>query len=231
MFIIQLREGDGVEAEAEAERIDQPAAVRRCVLDPGQYVARRSSGDTPSLRVHGCRMRVAARVAVRGRQSGTSLALRVRASTNAFGSALPSVVAARGWEGAWAQHCTPWDAGRAAPALTHLLASEALPPGPVLVPGCGAGWDALACAAAGRPTLGIDLSATAVARCRERQAADVRTRGLPPSALDFRVADFFAFAPRQPFSVVWDYTFMSALRSDAWPRWAATMWRLVAPQG
>ena len=153
------------------------------------------------------------------------------ASTNAFGSALPAVVAADGWEGAWAQACTPWDAGRAAPVLTQLLVRGALPPGPVLVPGCGAGYDALEFARAGRPTLGIDLSPTAVARCRQRQADDARTRDLPRDALDFRATDFFSFTPRTPFGVVWDYTFMSALPPDLWPRWAATMWRLVAPRG
>ena len=152
-------------------------------------------------------------------------------TTNSFGSSLPSVVAAGGWDAAWRQAITPWDAGGPSPQLAALLSSPVLAStgsGAVrtaLVPGCGAGYDAVAFAQAGFDTLGVDLSPTAIDLCREGAPAVPSA----PLKLEFRVADFFALAGT--YHVIYDYTFLSALPPELWPAWAAAMRRLVAPDG
>lgn len=144
-------------------------------------------------------------------------------ATNAFGSSLPDVVRSAGWDGAWKQHVTPWDAGCATPVINVLLTQRSLPSGPILVPGCGAGYDVEAFAAAGRTSLGIDLSSTAIDHAKSHRVQN-------PLA-SYVVADFFLLKPAEPFAVIFDYTFMSALPPDMWPQWASTMKRLLAPSG
>ena len=95
------------------------------------------------------------------------------------------------------------------------------------MPGCGAGWDAMALARHGLVVTGLDLAPTAAARFREvREAA-----GLSGERVEIRVGDFFAFAPEQPFDVVWDYTFLCAIEPEQREAWAAKMHSLVAPSG
>ena len=150
--------------------------------------------------------------------------------SNAFGSSLPAVVAAAGWDGAWAAGVTPWDAGVHAPVIDHLLASGSLPAGDVLVPGCGAGYDAQAFARAGRTVVGLDLSPLALRRATDLAAADPALAVLPKGRLTFRDADFFTYT-HAPFGVIFDYTFMSALPPELWDAWADTTKRLLSPDG
>ena len=42
-----------------------------------------------------------------------------------------------GWERCWEEGLTPWDLGKPTPVLQHLLQTDSLPKGRVLVPGCG----------------------------------------------------------------------------------------------
>lgn len=179
------------------------------------------------------------------------------ASTNAFGSDLPSVVSKGGWDAAWRTGTTPWDAGKPAPVLSALLASEApavlggpLPAGRALVAGAGSGQDALALAAAGRHVIALDISPTAVERARAAAEAHPTARNLivPPQgttvttaattasgmaargSLRFVVADFFTWhAP--PFDLAFDYTFLSCFPPAEWGRWAAGMRRLINDDG
>jgi SAM-dependent methyltransferase len=100
------------------------------------------------------------------------------------------------------------------------------------VPGCGSGHDALEFARAGRDTLGLDLAPTAVAKCCALQAADPdpTLRTAAPTRLAFQVADLFTWQ-HAPFAVAFDYTLVSALPPELWPKWADAMARLVAPGG
>ena len=149
---------------------------------------------------------------------------------NAFGSALPAVVARDGWEGAWRMGITPWDAGRSPPFLPDLISRDVLPrDGLVLVPGVGAGYDALTFARSGRHVLGVDLSETAIARCEAAHAASA-----PPSgSVEFEVADFFQLDHHhhRKFSIIYDYTFLQALPPVLWPPWADAAKRLLSPGG
>lgn len=72
------------------------------------------------------------------------------------------------WEQRYQLGDTPWDKGAAAPALIELLAGEDQSlwgAGPIVVPGCGAGHDVRALAAAtGVEVIGVDLAPSAIER-------------------------------------------------------------------
>ena len=170
------------------------------------------------------------------------------APTNAYGSSLPEVVARAGWEGAWREGTTPWEMRAGHRLLRHLGAPHfggPLPRGAILVPGAGAGRDAVELAKAfaagpGAPAtrvLGVDVSPTAVARGAALVAADVEAAELAREGrLELREADFFTMpvlrsAPR--FAAVFDYTFLSALppTGSARAQWADSCARLLEPGG
>lgn len=74
-----------------------------------------------------------------------------------------------GWEERYQEGNIPWDKGVAAPPLLELLGEnpDYFNKGEVLVPGCGRGHDALKISEAGFPTIGIDISSTALKMARE----------------------------------------------------------------
>ena len=76
----------------------------------------------------------------------------------------------------------PWANLAPHPMLTGWLGRRAAPPGRAVVVACGLGDDAEALADAGWEVAGFDISAEAVAWCRER---------FPDSPVDYRVADLF----------------------------------------
>jgi methyl halide transferase len=190
-------------------------------------------------------------------------------STNAFGSNLPDVLDTSGWEGVWKHGMTPWDAGKPAPLVRHLLSltgeeanvddattaaaaaaaaadtqpfgGRPLPPGPVLVPGAGSGYDALEFARAGRPTVSVDIAPTAVEAALRVASRDADGPALLTSGrLEIRAGDFFSPSllsgptvvpgSRQvPWGVVFDYTFLCALPPSMRGDWARAMTTLVRP--
>lgn len=111
------------------------------------------------------------------------------------------------WEGRYQAEDTPWEKGQAAPPLIELLA-EAQPVdwgnGPILVLGCGFGHDVRALGVIGIPVVGVDLSATAVARAREFPVAFAET---------YEVGDFLdpAWLAGRQFSAVWEHTCFCAI--------------------
>ena len=76
------------------------------------------------------------------------------------------------WDKRYRQGDTPWDKGRASPALIAWLEDNpGLMTGSVLVPGCGTGHDvrAIASAEPTSPPVGIDISKTAIEECRHKK--------------------------------------------------------------
>ncbi len=76
------------------------------------------------------------------------------------------------WDERYRQGDTPWDKGRASPALVAWLKDNpGLMTGSVLVPGCGTGHDVRAIASAEPASfpLGIDISKTAIQECRHKK--------------------------------------------------------------
>ena len=128
------------------------------------------------------------------------------------------------WEEAWRAGTTPWDAGKSPPALRSLLDREIVPPGRILIPGCGAGYDLSALAREDREVIGIDLSEQA------REAFLAAHSDLPGTVV-YEVTDFFSFEPPTGFDFVWDYTFFCALDPDQRTPWSEMMKRLVKPTG
>ena len=133
-----------------------------------------------------------------------------------------------GWEDAWREGRTGWDAGEAAPALVDLAKRGELPrAGRALVPGAGSGYDAMALGRHGLQVTALDLAPTAGERLKRTRAA----AGLSAERVTVEVGDFFEFEPEAPFDLIWDYTFLCALEPELRPRWAETMARLLAPGG
>lgn len=119
----------------------------------------------------------------------------------------------------WAQRYrdehTPWDRGRAHGELAARIASGqlALPSAGAraYVPGCGRGHDAIALARAGWRVTAVDVVADL--------AEDLRAQ-LEPLGGEFHVGDALA-PPGGPFELVWEHTFLCAIRPDQRAAWAA----------
>ncbi len=106
-------------------------------------------------------------------------------STN---TASPSAPAGSGvdWEARYQSGDTPWDKGRAHPALLEWLANNSLT-GRVLVPGCGVGHDVRAIAAQpGTDVTGLDLAPSAIASA---------TRWTSSPNVHYRLGDFLKDPP------------------------------------
>ncbi|KIM91039.1 hypothetical protein PILCRDRAFT_94640 [Piloderma croceum F 1598] len=139
-----------------------------------------------------------------------------------------------GWDKAWQEDITPWDAGGVQPPLRDLLFSNQLDwprKGRALVPGCGRGYDPIFIATTlGLDTLAVDISATAV------HAAN-RLLELSPDVLSakisFQEADFFTFSVQKDelFDLVYDYTFFVAIPPSKRVHWGQQMNAMVKPGG
>uniref|UniRef100_A0ACD5WDR1 Uncharacterized protein n=1 Tax=Avena sativa TaxID=4498 RepID=A0ACD5WDR1_AVESA len=132
---------------------------------------------------------------------------------------------ADGWSKCWEQGVTPWDLGEPTPAVVKLAQSGTLPAGTVLVPGCGGGYDAVALSGAGRSVVGLDVCDAAIQRAKQWSSSS------PPPDVAFVNADFFTWAPPEPFHLIFDYTFFCALDPSLRPAWAARMHQLLRPDG
>lgn len=87
----------------------------------------------------------------------------------------------RFWEERYQLGQTGWDIGEPAPPFVDYLAGEVapppiVPPGRLVVPGCGRGHEALLFARHGFEVLGFDFAPSAVAACRARAAQEGLTK-------------------------------------------------------
>ena len=160
--------------------------------------------------------------------------LTTRSRTNVFGSNLPEVVSKGGWDHAWQQGVTPWDAGRSSPLLSHssfpyLKSPENAGRRTVLIPGCGSGHDVFAFAAAGWHATGLDISETAIARCHKNQHDIPALRSISQECIRFVSEDFFRH--RDSYDLIFDYTFVSSLELPMRPKWASAMASLLNDSG
>ncbi|KAH9926432.1 S-adenosyl-L-methionine-dependent methyltransferase [Fomitopsis serialis] len=139
-----------------------------------------------------------------------------------------------GWDKAWQQNVTPWDAGQSQPPLRDLLESDEvdLPrSGRALVPGCGRGYDVILIATAlGLETTGLDISPVALEAARAHAASS----GLPAGTkVNFEGWDFFTLAPSpgEQYDLIYDYTFFVAIQPSRRPEWGRQMSALVKSGG
>lgn len=89
------------------------------------------------------------------------------------------------WDARYVQGDTPWDTGRPSEELTRVLDEERIAPCPAVELGCGTGTNAIYLASRGFDVTAVDISPTAIDRCRMRRAStDVRIRCLQADLLD-----------------------------------------------
>jgi SAM-dependent methyltransferase len=120
------------------------------------------------------------------------------------------------WDTRFRDGVTPWDAGGVPARLKEWV--KAKPPGRVLVPGCGSGYEARLFAEHGHDVLAIDFSEAAIEAARRKIGLQVRK------------ADFFTLDEGQ-FDVVYERAFLCALPRSRWADWARRMAELVRPGG
>ena len=129
-----------------------------------------------------------------------------------------------GWKRLWREGITPWDLQGPTPILQWFLRENKLDlkSGPVLVPGCGSGWDLglLKKTFAASRVVGMDISEEAVTTCKQNNANCTVLSG-----------DFFAHKPDEPYSLVYDHTFFCALKPAMRSQWGQQMSRLISEDG
>ena len=127
------------------------------------------------------------------------------------------------WEERYLKNDTPWDKGEPSPGLLEFFRTHPdLKHGTVCVPGCGMGHDALAWAEQGFEVTGIDISPTAVDRCRSVR----RHRNLR-----FECRDFLNETPEKPFDWLFEHTLYCAINPSHRDRYAKSVIRWVKPGG
>ncbi len=115
----------------------------------------------------------------------------------------------------------PWDRG-GVPAALQQFAATMPQPGPVLIPGCGIGYEVAYLSEAGWNVTAIDFSPAAVAAARA---------ALGHWAARAVQADFFTFMPHQPLGLIYERAFLCALPRRRWPELAARWAALLPPGG
>jgi SAM-dependent methyltransferase len=131
------------------------------------------------------------------------------------------------WEVAYQQGRCGWDLGGPAPAFLDLLMGDEAPaPGPLLVPGCGQGHDALLFARYGFAVTGVDFAPSAVAAATARAAQ----AGLPTTFVE---ADLFSLGQRWPgtFAYVAEHTCFCAIDPARRAEYVRVVHDLLRPGG
>ncbi len=130
------------------------------------------------------------------------------------------------WQRRFESGETPWDRGGANPQLLRWLAEGAFErlSGTIAVPGCGAGHEVAALAAAGLELVAIDYTPAAVALTRQTLA----TQKLGGEVVQ---ADVLAWQPAAPLAAVYEQTCLCALHPDHWTTYAAQLHRWLRPGG
>jgi SAM-dependent methyltransferase len=127
------------------------------------------------------------------------------------------------WDERFAAGFTPWEARGVPPAFGRWLDDAGPGAGTrVLIPGCGAAYEAAALAGRGCEVVAIDYSAVAVERARA---------ALGPELAGLVVqADFFAF-DAAPFDWIYERAFLAALPPRLWGAWGQRCAGLLRPGG
>jgi SAM-dependent methyltransferase len=118
------------------------------------------------------------------------------------------------WNTRYAAGKTPWDLGGVPAALRSFLA-RAKPPGRILIPGCGSGYEVRAFHEAGFKVTAIDFSPAAV----ERAGRLLGPLGRSVIQGDFFTHDFTG----QNFDLIYERTFLCSLPPERWPAYATRM--------
>ena len=130
----------------------------------------------------------------------------------------------RAWEDRYRQGKTAWDRGAVSPTLSRWLDDGLVPPGRVLVPGCGHGHEVEALVRAGCQVTAVDIAPTPVLRLMARLA----DAGLHANVVQ---ADLLAWTPAEPFEAIYEQTCLCALDPADWPAYAQRLAGWLVPGG
>jgi SAM-dependent methyltransferase len=128
------------------------------------------------------------------------------------------------WQERFEKKEISWDRGSPSPQLLAWLASGALQPCRIAVPGCGSGWEVAELAQRGFDVIGLDYTAAATTRTRALCAA----RGLKAEVLQ---ADVLSYQPEKKFAAIYEQTCLCAIHPDHWVDYARQLHQWLEPQG
>ena len=133
-------------------------------------------------------------------------------------------LAGRDWEAFYQADDTPWDKGRAHPALVEWLSRNRLT-GSILVPGCGPGHDVRALSVEpGASVIGVDIA----------PSAKKRAESFPPVGREsYLTADFLSGPAFEAgvFDAVFEHTCFCAITRDRRPDYARAVSNALKPGG
>jgi SAM-dependent methyltransferase len=138
------------------------------------------------------------------------------------------------WDQRYRDGADGWELGRPAPPLDQFLRADPrrpLPPGQVLVPGCGRGHEAALLAELGFQAIGLDFSAEAISRAQALHGSGrPELRWLQANLLD---AQALAQAGLKPASLegVLEHTCFCAIDPALRPAYLEAVMGLLAPGG
>ncbi len=128
------------------------------------------------------------------------------------------------WEAAYRRGDTPWEKGKAHPALIDFLAENGPPTGEIFVPGCGSGHDVRVLSTPANHVVGIDLAPLAIAKAKSFPNVGNE---------EYLLADLFALPGEfdSRFDVVFEHTCFCAIEPETRARYVETIARVLKPGG
>jgi thiopurine S-methyltransferase len=138
------------------------------------------------------------------------------------------------WDQRYREGADGWELGRPTPPLERFLRTDPrrpLPPGRVLVPGCGRGHEAALLAELGFAAIGLDFSAEAITRARELHGSErPELRWLHADLFDGPALETAGIGPGSLQGVL-EHTCFCAIDPAQRPAYLETVVRLLAPGG
>jgi len=129
------------------------------------------------------------------------------------------------WDQRYIEDDTPWDKGSHAPILEWLLENKSVlfdNKKTAIAPGCGTGHDAFLLAQHGVPTVGFDISQTALDEAAKRYQHE---------NLSWQVGDLFADLPSNHYDLIWEHTCYCAIHPSERDAYIEAMHNSLAHNG
>jgi len=128
------------------------------------------------------------------------------------------------WEEKYRAKTIPWDRGAVSPALLGWIEDGALPPGRILIPGCGRGHEALELARRGFQVTALDIAPTAL----DHLAQELAAAGVEAERV---CADALTWQPAQPFDAIYEQTCLCAFDPEHWAAYERQLFTWLRPGG
>ena len=127
------------------------------------------------------------------------------------------------WVKRWEREKQPWDLGHIPPNLASFLTRTSFAPAPVLIPGCGSGYEVQAFHQAGYDVEAIDFSGPAVAHARQV---------LGPLGDRVIQGNFFKhdFGGKR-YSLIYERGFLCSFSPSHWEEYVSRISGLLLPGG